>query len=197
MTGDDATADFEKTVDTTGDPYEDFPEDQEGTKDFKGADFVRIANELKEYGNKAFKSGDLNLGLDKYQKGLRYLNDYPIAADEDPPETADQLKTIRFALHSNSALLQNKLKAYDDAKTSASHALDIKGIAPADQAKAHYRRALALVSLKDDEGALKDLEAASKLAPRDPAITKELAAVKKKAADAAAKEKAAFKKFFQ
>lgn len=139
----------------------------------------------------------MNLALDKYQKGLRYLNEYPIAADEDPPETADQLKTIRFALHSNSALLQNKLKAYEDAKTSASHALDIKGIAPADQAKAHYRRAVAMVGLKDDEEALKDLEAASKLAPGDPAITKELVAVKKKAADAAAKEKAAFKKFFQ
>lgn len=139
----------------------------------------------------------MNLGLEKYQKGLRYLNEYPTAADEDSPETAEQLKTIRFALHSNSALLQNKLKAYEDARTSASHALDIKGIAPADQAKAHYRRALAIVGLKDDEEALKDLGAASQLAPGDPAITKELAAVKKKAADAAAKEKAAFQKFFQ
>ena len=196
MTGEDATTSFEKTVDSTGDPYEDFPEDQAEDKEYNGPEIVKIANELKDYGNKAFKGGDLNLGLEKYQKGLRYLNHYSIAADDDPPETEGQMKSIRFTLHSNSALLQNKLKAYADAKTSASHALDISNITPTDQAKAYYRRALAEVGLKDDEEALKDLQVASKLAPGDPAITKELALVKKKAAEHAAKEKAAFKKFF-
>ena len=195
MTGEDASVGFEKTVDSTGDPYDDFPEDQAGDKEYNGPDIVKIANELKDYGNKAFKGGDLNLGLEKYQKGLRYLN-YSIAADDDPPETEGRMKSIRFSLHSNSALLQNKLKAYEDAKISASHALDISNIPPADQAKAYYRRALAKVGLKDDEEALKDLQAAAKLAPGDPAITKELALVKKKAAEQAAKEKAAFKKFF-
>ncbi|MCJ1475164.1 peptidyl-prolyl cis-trans isomerase cpr6 [Lambiella insularis] len=197
LTGEDASATFEKTVDSTGDPYEDFPEDQTDGKDYKGAEIVKISNELKEYGNKAFKSGDLNLALDKYQKGLRYLNEYPSATDEDPPETSKQLKLIRFTLHSNSALLQFKLKAYEDAKTSASHAIDISGIPDPDKAKAYYRRAIAEAALKDEDAALNDLEIASKFAPGDPAITKELAAVKKKAAEQAKKEKAAFKKFFE
>ncbi|MCJ1437168.1 peptidyl-prolyl cis-trans isomerase cpr6 [Xylographa pallens] len=197
LSGEDASAGFEKTVDSTGDPYEDFPEDQADGKDYKGPQIVKIANELKEYGNKAFKGGDLNLGLEKYQKGLRYLNEYPSASDDDPPETAKQLKAIRFTLHSNSALLQNKLKAYEDAKTSASHAIDISEVAETDKAKAYYRRALAKAGLKDEDEALKDLETASKLAPGDPAITKELSAVKKKAAEQAKKEKAAFKKFFE
>ncbi|MCJ1285031.1 peptidyl-prolyl cis-trans isomerase cpr6 [Xylographa opegraphella] len=197
LLGEDASAGFEKTVDSTGDPYEDFPEDQADVKDYKGPQIVKIANELKEYGNKAFKGGDLNLGLEKYQKGLRYLNEYPSASDDDPPETAKQLKTIRFTLHSNSALLQNKLKAYEDAKTSASHAIDISEVSESDKAKAYYRRALALAGLKNEDEALKDLETASKLAPGDPAITKELSAVKKKAAEQAKKEKAAFKKFFE
>ena len=197
MLGKDASTGFEKTVDSTGDPYEDFPEDQADSKEYKGPQIVKIANELKEYGNKAFKGGDLNLGLEKYQKGLRYLNEYPSASDDDPPETAKQLKAIRFTLHSNSALLQNKLKAYEDAKTSASHAIDISEVAETDQAKAYYRRALAKAGLKDEDEALKDLETASKLAPGDPAIAKELSAVKKKAAEQAKKEKAAFKKFFE
>ena len=192
LDGEEAPA--EKTTDSTGDPYEDFPEDQ--GEDLKGAEILKIASELKEYGNKAFKSGDLNLGLDKYQKGLRYLNEYPEVGDDDAPELAHQLTTIRFALHSNSALLQNKLKSFDDAKKSATNALELSRIPDADRAKAYYRRALAEIGLKDDEEAMKDLEAALKVAPGDAAITKELAAVKKKVAEQAKKEKQAYKKFF-
>ena len=184
-----------KTADSTGDLYEDFPEDQ--GDDLGGPKLVKIANELKDYGNKAFKSGDINLGLDKYQKGLRYLNEYPNALDDDPPELAHQLTTIRFTLHSNSALLQNKLSAFDDAKNSASNALGLERIPDADRAKAYYRRAIAEVGMKDEEVAVKDLEAALKLAPGDAAIKKELAGVKAKAAEEAKKEKAAYKKFFQ
>ena len=66
-----------------------------------------------------------------------------------------------------------------------------------DKAKAYYRKALALLGLKDDEEAVKSLETAQKLAPGDAAISKELGAAKKKAAEHAKKEKAAYKKFFE
>ncbi|MCJ1298776.1 peptidyl-prolyl cis-trans isomerase cpr6 [Hypocenomyce scalaris] len=194
LTGDEAANKETKIVDSTGDPYEDFPEDHD--KQLDGPQIVNIATELKEFGNKAFKVGDLSLGLDKYQKGLRYLNDYPEATAKDPPELAKQLTSIRFTLHSNSALVQVKLKAFEDAQKSASNALDLSRISDADRAKAYYRRALARAGLKDDEEAVKDLEAALKLAPGDAAITKELGAVKKRAAEHAKKEKAAYKKFF-
>jgi peptidyl-prolyl isomerase D len=195
LTGNEDTNAFEKTVDKTGDPYEDFPEDQDGKDDFDGPKIYQIAVELKDFGNTAFKAGDLNLGLDKYQKGLRYLNEYPSASEQDSADLGPQLTAIRFTLHSNSALLQNKLKAFGDAKQSASNALELK-VPDADKAKAYYRRAIAEIGLKDDEEAVKDLEAALKLAPGDPAITKELSTTKKKAAEQAKKEAAAYKKFF-
>ena len=75
--------------------------------------------------------------------------------------------------------------------------MGILEISNQDRAKATYRKALALLGLKDDEEAVKSLETAQKLAPGDAAISKELAAAKKKAAEHAKKEKAAYKKFFE
>lgn len=194
MSAADASKAAEKVPDSTGDPYEDFPEDQ--GEDLKAPQLFKIANECKDFGNKAFKGGDLNLGLDKYQKGLRYLNEQTEPADEDPKELAGQMKSLRFTLHSNSALLQNKLKAFHDANNSASNALDVLDIPDTDRAKAYYRRGLAKEGLKEEDEAIKDYEEALKYAPGDPAIAKQLSAVKKKAAEQAKKEKAAYKKFF-
>ncbi|KAL8645800.1 MAG: hypothetical protein Q9226_007135 [Calogaya cf. arnoldii] len=194
LSGDEA-ATPKKTPDSTGDPYEDFPEDQ--GKDIKAPETCKIANELKDFGNKAFKAGDLNLALDKYQKGLRYLNEDPEIEKDDPPELPKQLSAIRFTLHSNSALLQNKLKSYEEALKSATNALEQKDVADADRAKAFYRKAMACQGVKDDEQAVKDFEEALKLAPGDAAITKELTTVKKKLAEQSKKEKAIYKKFFQ
>lgn len=162
----------------------------------KGQEIIKIARELKDYGNKAFKAADLNLALDKYQKGLRYLNQYPQASNEDHTEIQQQLTDIRFTLNSNSALLQIKLKAFDDALRSASNAVELSNIGDTEKAKAYYRKALASIGLKDDEEAIKDLNEALKLAPGDAAILKELRLVRKKAADRAEKEKAAYKRFF-
>lgn len=194
LSDDEASKTGERVVDSTGDPYEDFPEDQGG--DLRGPEILKIAKELKEYGNKAFKAGDLNLALDKYQKGLRYLNEYPETLDEDPVELGQQLTAIRFSLHSNSALLQIKVKAFNDALKSASNAIELENIPDADRAKAYYRKALANGGLKDDDQAVEDLEEALKLAPSDAAIKKELGIVKKKRADQEKKEKAAYKRFF-
>ena len=174
---------------------EDFPEDQ--GEELKGPEILKIASDCKDFGNKAFKADDLNLGLDKYQKGLRYLREHPESTDEDPPELSGQMTSLRFSLHSNSALLQIKLKAFDDAYKSASNALELSKIPAADKAKAYYRRGLASEGLKNEDQAIKDYEDASKLAPGDSAITKQLTAVKKKAAEQAKKEKAQYKKFFE
>jgi peptidyl-prolyl isomerase D len=193
LTGDEAAVADKKSPDSTGDPYEDFPEDQNSTP--TASEIVKIATDLKGFGNGAFKAGDLSLGLDKYQKGLRYLNEDPDLTNE-PPETKKAINALRFTLNSNSALLSNKLKTYDDALRSASAALDVADISGADKAKALYRKAVAEVGLKDEDAAVADLEAAIKLAPGDPAITKELSQVKKAAADRAKKEKAAYSKFF-
>jgi peptidyl-prolyl isomerase D len=176
-----------------GDPYEDFPEDCNEELDAKK--ILKIASECKDYGNKAFKAGNVPVGLEKYQKGLRYLNEEP-ELDKETPETIKELSALRFSLHNNSALLNTKLEAWDDAVLSATAALEVKDIKDTDRAKAYYRRGFASVRLKDEESALKDLNEAQALAPNDSAILNELNSVKSKAAARAAKEKAAYKKFF-
>jgi peptidyl-prolyl isomerase D len=196
LAGDEALAADKRGPDSLGDSYEDFPEDaKSGEKEFTAAEVIKIATEVKEFGNKAFKDGNLELGLEKYQKGLRYLNEDPGLSSE-PEETKRTLNALRFTLNSNSALLSNKLKQYDDAVRSATFALEVSGISDVDKGKALYRRAIAEVALKDEEAALRDLEEASKLVPGDAAVTKELSAVKRAAADRAKKEKAAYSKFF-
>ena len=193
LTGDEAELAGQKVPDSTGDPYEDFPEDQTGT--ISASDIVKIAGDLKSFGKHCVQGCNLSLGLDKYQKGIRYLNEDP-SPDNEPPETKQQLDALRFTLNSNSALLANRLKAFEDALRYASSALEVAKITDAEKAKALYRRALAEVGLKDEDAALKDLEEANTLVPGDGAVTKELAQVKKAAADRAKKEKAAYSKFF-
>ena len=176
-----------------GDTYEDYPEDFNESLDAVGV--LKIATACKEYGTTAFKASNYALALEKYQKGLRYLNEEP-DLDNAPEGTKAKLDAIRFVINSNAALANIKLEAWDDAVTNATSAVGISGIAAKDLAKAYYRRGLAQVRLKDEEAAIKDLEEANKLHPDDSAVVNELNTVKTRAANRAAKEKAAYKKFF-
>ncbi|TQS32625.1 hypothetical protein Golomagni_07054, partial [Golovinomyces magnicellulatus] len=196
LTGDEALAADTKQPDATGDPYEDFPDDfPSDQQPLPAKKILEVAAACKEFGNKAFKSGDLNLGLEKYEKGLRYINEEP-DLDEEPPATKQALDALRFSLNNNSALLSMKLEAWDDCVRFATSALGVAGTQDSDRAKALYRRGFANVRVKDEEAALKDLELASKLAPSDGLVANELKTVKAKASARAAKEKAAYKKFF-
>ncbi|RAL10357.1 peptidylprolyl isomerase [Aspergillus homomorphus CBS 101889] len=184
--------------DTTGDPYEDFPDDHQGEQ-LSAPVCFKIASELKNFGNTAFKSGNIALGLEKYQKGLRYLNEFPEPDEQDPKELGPQMKALRFTLHSNSSLLANKLGQFKNAQTWATYALDAAAAAEAkdaDKAKAYYRRAVALSGLKEEDEALKDLQEADRLAPGDAGITNEIANVKKALKGRLAKERAAAQRFF-
>jgi peptidyl-prolyl isomerase D len=185
-----------KAPDAFGDEYEEFPEDQvKGDEVLSASQILKIANDCKEFGNKAFKAGDLSVALDKYQKGLRYLNEDP-SLDNEPADTKDKIDALRVSLNSNSALMNLKLGAWDETVRAADNALAISSISDKDKAKALYRRGFALVRLKDEDTALESLEQAKKLAPEDAAIANELAAVKKVASARLNKEKAAYKKFF-
>lgn len=194
LSGDEGDTATQKAADSTGDKYEDYPDDNE--RELGAQEIVKIASDLKEYGNKAFKSGDVALGLEKYQKGIRYLNEES-KLDNEPPETKKSMDALRFTLNSNSALLSNKLKEFRDGLRFATAAFEVMGITDAEKAKALYRRAIAEFGLKDEDAALADLEEANKLVPGDPAVVKELAQVKKASAERAKKEKAAYSKFFQ
>ncbi|KAL4881081.1 peptidyl-prolyl cis-trans isomerase D [Aspergillus karnatakaensis] len=198
LTGEEYDNADKKAPDATGDPYEDFPDDHQGEQ-LSAPVCFKIASELKNFGNTAFKSGNSNLGLEKYQKGLRYLNEFPDPDENDPKDLDPQMKSLRFTLHSNSSLLANKLGQFKNAKTWATYALEVADAAnakDADKAKVHYRRAVAHSGLKEEDDALKDLEQASTLAPSDAAITAETARVKKAIKAREAQEKATARKFF-
>lgn len=197
--------------DALGDPYEDFPEDEVSKHKGTGGDgkeaeelsaekVLQIASECKEFGNKAFKAGDVATALDKYEKGLRYLNEDPdLDAVGDAAASADlkaKMDAVRFTLNSNAALMNIKLANWDSAASLATSALAVGGLKDAEKAKALFRRGQAYVRLRDEDNAVADLTAANKLVPGDAAISKELADVKKSIAARVAKEKAAYKKFF-
>ena len=119
LTGDQADEASQQGPDKYGDAYEDFPEDM--GKELTLEEVLKIATDLKGYGNAAFKANDLSVGLDKYQKGIRYL-------DQEPKfKSQTEVRKLKFTLSSNSALLSNKLKAYDDGLRYASDALDLAG----------------------------------------------------------------------
>ena len=195
LTGEDYAKALEKPVDPMGDKYEDFPEDQ--GEDIPAAEMVKIASDLKELGNTAFKKDDLPLALKKYQKGLRYLNDSPDPSDSDPATLAKELSLLRFTLHNNSALMYIKLRDYNEAIKSASSALAVEGATDEQKGKAYYRRAMARSGKSADDEAMVDLEAAQKLVPGDAQVQAELVAVKKRAAELKRREKAAYSKFFK
>ncbi|TLS28237.1 hypothetical protein PpBr36_01530 [Pyricularia pennisetigena] len=196
LPADAVVGDAAKEADKYGDKYEDFPEDDEGGP-LDVARVITIATDCKTFGNNAFKAGDHATALSKYQKGLRYLNEEPERDQEDvPADVKEKLAALRFTLNNNAALMNLKLESWEDAKNAASSALAVKSASDAERAKALYRRGLAYIRLKDEDAAIKDLEEAKKLAPGDAAVAKELDQVKKAAAARAAKEKAAYKKFF-
>ena len=157
---------------------------------------MKIATELKDMGNAAFKKQDLNLGIKKYQKSLRYLHEYPAPADNDPPELWKSLKALKITVYSNLALLQNKTNQYTEAAESATKALEIEGITEKDLAKVYFRRAQAKTGKKSEEDALADLTEAIKYAPGDAAIVNELNAVKKRVQARKEKEKKVYKNAF-
>lgn len=197
LTGSDYDSATEKAPDATGDPYEDFPEDQKPEdSEWAGAQILKIATELKDMGNAAFKKGDLNAGLKKYQKALRYLHEYPTPLDGDPKDLWPALSALKISVYSNSALLENKTSRFAEAAESATKALDIEGITDKDKAKALFRRGQAKLGKRNEEGALDDFTQAAKYAPGDAAITREMEGVKKRVSARKDKEKKAYKNAF-
>ena len=198
LTGNEATKLPHKQPDKTGDAYEDFPDDEkQGEEELTGAQILKIAIDLKGFGNTAFKNQQLKLAIDKYQKGLRYLHENPEQSENDSPNLFKDLDQLKITLHSNSALCSIKLQNFSDANHSASAALEVESITTADKGKALFRRALAKAGVRDEESAIQDLQSAKECAPGDSTIANELKKLREKSAERTQKERAAFKKFFQ
>ncbi|KAK6526292.1 peptidyl-prolyl cis-trans isomerase cpr6 [Orbilia ellipsospora] len=186
-----------KEDDGTGDKYEDFPEDA-GMEDIEAPEAIKVASEIKDIGNALFKKGDIEVAVEKYQKALRYISGYVTMNQEDgTPEQIKEMHTLRFSLHSNSALLQNKQKAFKDAEDSATKAIEVEDLSDSEKGKGYYRRATARLGLKNEQGALEDLEEAINYVPSDGAVKRDLDALKAKQTARAQKERDAYKNMFK
>ncbi|KZT26138.1 hypothetical protein NEOLEDRAFT_272691 [Neolentinus lepideus HHB14362 ss-1] len=185
-------------ITTDGDPYEDYPADEE-LKDTENAEVVlQIAKDIKELGAKLWKEGKVDAALDKWQKAVRYVDHkYSDLPEDAPPELKDSYDLLLSPLLLNIALAGIKLGGSKNATItleSTNRVLEQMTLNDAD--KALYRRALARSLTKDDEGAEEDLITATKLVPDDKAIAAELAKVKQKQKEKRDKEKKQFKKLF-
>lgn len=192
-------ADFDKAVekkaDATGDPYEDFPDDQ--GSELKAADHFKIASEVKEFGNKAFKSGDSESAIGKYQKALRYLGEFPLS-ESGQGDLKDDIESLQFTLNSNLAAAAIKAKRFNDAQKWASSAIDSpsKNVTDKQKAKAFFRRGEANVGMKDLDEAVSDYEKAASLDSNDVGIKNSLAKAKNTLKESEKKERATFRKAF-
>lgn len=124
------------------------------------------------------------------------MHEYPMPLDSDPADFGAKLNALKISLYLNSALLQNKVGQYAEAAENAGKALEIEGISEKDMAKAYFRRAQARINRKNEDEAIKDLEAAAKYAPGDAAIAKELEGVKRRVKERREKEKKAYANAF-
>ncbi|TCD64992.1 peptidyl-prolyl cis-trans isomerase cpr6 [Steccherinum ochraceum] len=185
------------------DPYEDYPEDQDSVAEGNPSEnpevALKIAEAIREVGNKLFKEQKPEEALKKYQKSIRYLDLHPVLPDDAPPELRDSYDALLAPLLLNSALAALRAGGAANAHiaiSSTHRALDTLKLSTADQGKAHYRKGLAHGVLKEDEDAERELVKASELVSGDAAITAELEKVRQRKKEKRDKEKKAFKKMF-
>ncbi|KAJ4491923.1 peptidyl-prolyl cis-trans isomerase [Lentinula edodes] len=187
-------------VDADGDPYEDYPDDDDHEVSNPQV-ALDIAKSIREVGNKLFKEGRTDLALAKYQKSIRYLDVHHVLPDDVSPELTEAYKALLSPLLLNSALAAIRAQPptslnAETAVKNATRALNTLTLSSADKAKALYRRAIARAILKDDDEAEKDLVEANKLVPDDQAIVGELGRIRNKRKEKRDKEKKAYKKMF-
>lgn len=191
--------------DGTPDPYEDFPADEPtlqetGKNPLPG---LIAAQAIKEIGTAVFLQAsnsdnplqEKSLALLKYEKSLRYLNEFM----PDPLEQARLYKRflkLKAALHLNLSLVSLQLGNGEQAFKAANNVLEVPLISQQEKAKALYRRGLASVKNKNLSSAISDLEKALQIVPGDAAVKGELARVKRALARRKFNEKAAYSKFF-
>mmetsp|Transcript_28663 Transcript_28663/g.72647 ORF Transcript_28663/g.72647 Transcript_28663/m.72647 type:complete len:216 (-) Transcript_28663:87-734(-) len=156
-----------------------------------------FATRCKEIGNRGFKAGDWAYSALAYEEGLRYLQYEP--GKEGVPDSkfdhggADRLENdMRLVLSFFLNLAAVMLKVGEDrrAEKFCSQAIAFD----ADNIKAHFRRAQALLAQGDYEGALRDVARVLELDPTN----REVAAVQRSAEaglrNAVQQEKAMFAK---
>lgn len=180
------------------DVFEDYPADEEKIDAEKAEEALKVAQTLRALGNAAFKAGDNTVALAKYQKALRYLDVHPVLPNDAPADLVAGFRDTRFPCLTNGSLVALKVSPPQAklAASLASRALNVEDLTPTEKGKALYRRGVARVALKDQDGAEQDLADANKLVPGDGGVTKALADVRAQKKAALDKQRAAYSKMF-
>lgn len=201
-------------ADGTGDQYEEFPEDQDEKLETDLSATFKIATELKGIANTQFAKPDYTLALDKYLKALRYLKLHPVMPEGTAEDLASRWSALKTSIQLNASLAALKVSPPQPKVTIAQTTAVIQNLTSnkagrswddnaeeeqkrkADLAKAHYRRALGYVTLKDEERAELDLARAEELMPGDAGVKKEKLALQKRKEAKVKAQRAAYSKMF-
>eukprot|EP00834_Sanchytrium_tribonematis_P007959 NODE_817_length_3729_cov_0.988154.p1 type:complete len:374 gc:universal NODE_817_length_3729_cov_0.988154:2462-3583(+) len=184
------------------DPVEDYPEDSDKYPFTDGSVALKIATDLKVLGNEYFKSGDLNNAVTKYEKSLRYLQECENESFDEPGKTDFKISvlSLKLSLFLNSSLMYFKLSNPQKVVSFAEKAISLlesnEAMENKDMAKSKYRLAQGLIMLKQYEEALKVLQAANRLEPKDGAILKDLKSCQESIKAANEREKKTYSKMF-
>ena len=195
----DPSFDFGIKADATGDDFAEFPEDARVDVEEHPDAALDTAKALKDIAARCIGAGDWATALAKYQKALRYLNVHPRMPDSHASDAkfVAEFAAVRTAVQLNGALSALKTSPAQPAVaiTLASAVID-RGVAPAELAKAHFRRALALSAGKRDDEAAADLATALTHAPGDAGIIRAQKELDERRRVRVAKQRAAFSKMF-
>ncbi|KAG8836173.1 peptidyl-prolyl cis-trans isomerase cpr6 [Serendipita sp. 399] len=180
-----------------GDPYEDWPEDEESVDAHKPEEALKIAGNIREIASGLFKKGDIQGAFGKFQKCLRYLDLHPDSSLDAEHVTAYRAVRVPVLLNIALTALKTQPAAPAVAIQSASRVLDMSSISDTEKAKALYRRGQAHVLKKEEDEAEADLSAADALlGGKDAALRGELEKVRLRRKEKRDKEKKAFRALF-
>ena len=154
-----------------------------------------VAKKHKEEGSKLFKQNHVHQAAIRYSKAIQYLAavdpDIPLEV-EDLEDYEKEIVSLRTVSLLNLAACQLKLQQYDHVVRNCSRVLEVEP----GNVKSLYRRARALLAMKDYESARNDAEKAKGLDPGNQAVGELLRAVDIQESAHRAKYKDALKAMF-
>ncbi|KAG7839208.1 hypothetical protein KL942_003570 [Ogataea angusta] len=184
-----------KLDDGTGDPYDEFLEDEESVDINNPESVFKAIEDIKAIGTKFFKEGDMSTAFKKYKKAVSYLESY--FPDDLPESEIEKLNRLKCSCYLNASLAALKLKKVQECIKYSTEAFEAENADVQSKAKALFRRGSAKLIGHNQEDAIADFEEASNLAPEDGAIKKAIVDAKKSLKERLAKERAAYSKFFK
>ena len=122
----------------------------------------KFINEHKDVANQLIKDNMPREAIIRYKSGIKCLEEMPDEVRERSPE----LRALSAILHQNCAIAFNKMNMYKSASKAARKSLS----ADPRNVKAYYQVAKARIALADYPGALKYIEKAETIAPKNSCL---------------------------